>query len=151
MNSFGNILPVLLFALVLCTSVCNAGNWELYTELDGIRIEYKYADCDLERGYDQQWVLLKITNTSVDTKLVEWKSNLWYNGECKTCDVNTGEYHRTVSVDPGKTLEGTCSIYGNESLNVFVKFIDIRYQNDNREVLTKFELDNLSITTSNGR
>jgi len=151
MNRFSNILPVLLFASVLFTGVSNAGNWQLYTELDGIRIEYKYADCDLERGYDQQWVLLKITNTTGNTKLVEWKNNLWYNDECKTCDVTSGEYHRTVSVGGGKTLEGTCSIYGNGSLNIFVKFSDSQYQNPNPEVLTKFELENLTITTSNGR
>jgi len=149
MSSFRKILPSLLLASVLFTGISNAENWQLYTELDGIRIEYKYFDCDLERGYDQQWILLKITNTSGFTKLVEWKSNLWYNNECKTCDVKGQEYQRTVSIDPGKTLEGTCSIYDNGSLTIFVKFIDSQYQNPNRQVLTKFELDNLSITTAN--
>lgn len=146
MNFFRKIVLVLLFVSVLFTSVSNAGNWQLYAEIDDIRIEYKYTDCDLERGYDQQWILLKITNSSGNTKLVEWKSNLWYNNECKTCDVKSQEYNRTVSIDPGKTLEGTCSIYGNGSLTIFVKFIDKQYQNPNRQVLTKFELDNLSIT-----
>lgn len=149
MNSFRNIVLVLLFVPVLFTGVSNAGNWQLYTEMDGIRIEYKYTDCDLERGYDQQWILLKITNTSASAKLVEWKSNLWYNNECKTCNVKGREYHRAVSIDPGKTLEGTCSIYSNGSLNMFVKFIDKQYRNSNRQVLTKFELGNLSITTAN--
>jgi len=151
MGRFSNIMSVLLIASVLFTGLANAQTWQLYTEQDGIRIEYKYADCYLEKGYDQQWVLLRITNASADAKLVEWKSNLWYNDECKTCNVTSGEYHKKVSVGPGKTLEGKCSIYEDGNLTIFVKFIDSQYQNPNKEVLTKFELEDLSITTSTGR
>ncbi|HIO73026.1 MAG TPA: hypothetical protein EYN38_07995 [Flavobacteriales bacterium] len=149
MNVFRNIVAALLFISVLNTSSSNAGNWQLYAAIDGVRIEYKYADCDLEKGYNQQWVLLKITNTSASTKLVKWKNNLWYNNDCKTCHVKSQEYERAVAVNAGESLEGTCSIYSNGSLNVFVKFIDKQYQNTNRQVLTKFELDNLRITTEN--
>lgn len=148
MKAFRIIVLVFLILSVLFTSVSDAGNWQLYADKDGVRIEYKYTDCDLEKGYDQQWILLKITNTSGDTKLVTWKSNLWYNNDCKTCHVQGQEYQRSVSIKAGETLEGTCSIYSNGSLNMFVKFIDKQYQNSNPQVLTKFELGNLTITTA---
>ncbi len=149
MNYFKKLLSVLSFASILSTGMANVEDWQLYTEKDGIRIEYKYTDCDFNMGYDQQWVLLKITNTSSDALLVEWKNNLWYNNECKTCDVKSQEYHRSVSIDSGKTLEGTCSLYSNGDLTMFVKFIDKRYQNSNPQKLTKFKLASLSITSIN--
>ena len=93
--------------------------------------------------------MLKITNTSGSAKLVEWKTNLWYNNECRTCDVDGREYHRTISVDPEKTLEGACSLHSNGDLTLFVKFIDKQYQSSNPQVLTKFELGSLSITAIN--
>ncbi len=142
-------LSVLLFLLILFTSSSNAEDWQLYVEKKGIRIEFRYIDCDFNMGYDQQWILLKISNTSANTKLVEWKSNLWYNNECKTCNVEGQEYHRIVSVDSGKTLEGACSLHSNGDLTLFVKFIDKQYQSSNPQVLTKFELGDLSITSIN--
>lgn len=148
MNSVKIIVPVLFIISLLVTNVCYAENWKLYLNIDGIRIEYKYADCNLEKGYDQQWVLLKITNTTGNTKLVKWKSNLWYNNVCKTCHVTSGEYKRSVTVDAGESQEGTCSIYSNGSLNVFVKFIDEQYTSPNPQILTKFELYNLTVVTA---
>jgi len=147
MNYFRKLLLVLFFLSILSINLSRAEEWKLYTEKDGIRIEYMYSDCYFNMGYDQQWVLLKITNTSGDLLMVEWKNNLWYNNECRTCEVNGQEYQRTVSLDPGKALEGACSVYSNGDLTIFVKFIDKQYQSSNREVLTRFELGNLSITS----
>ena len=148
MNAFKSILLIFVGMSFLLSSASYAGDWKLYADVDGIRLEYKYADCNLEKGYDQQWVLLKLTNTSGVAKIVKWKNNLWYNNDCKTCGLTSQEYNRQLSVNAGETLEGTCSVYGDGRLNIFVKFIDEDYQNENIQVLTKFELDNITVIST---
>ena len=146
MRAFRNILPALLIALLLLNLEVNADKWQLYSEHMGIRIEYKYADCDLERGFDQEWVLLKITNYTKKKKTIAWKSNLWFNERCKTCDVKGQEYQRSFTLDGGKSLKGTCSVSSVRGLTIFVKFIDDGYKGANPQALTKFELVNIKVT-----
>ena len=78
MNVFKSMALIFVGMSFLLSSYCYAGDWKLYTDIDGIRLEYKYADCNLEKGYDQQWVLLRLTNTSGAAKIVKWKNKNHY-------------------------------------------------------------------------
>lgn len=146
MRASRKLIQILLIALACLCENAKAEEWLLYAEQNGVRIEYKHSDCDLERGFDQEWVLLRVTNTSGEDKLVRWKANLWYNDHCKTCEIEGQEYFSSFSINAGKEISGICSINGIKGLNFFVKFIDPQYKNTDIQILTKFELGDLSIT-----
>ena len=84
-------------------------------------------------------IILKVVNTTVVAKTIDWDIYMWYNGVCKTCDVETGEYHKTISLAANEQQQGGCSIYSNFDLCVFAQFTDVNYTR-NKQVLTKYEL-----------
>ena len=65
-------------------------------------------------------------------------------GVCKTCNVETREYHKRISLASNEEQQGGCSIYSNFDLCVFAQFTDVNYTG-NKQVLTKFELTNLRV------
>ena len=64
----------------------------------------------------------------------------------QTCNVETREYHKTLSLAANEEQQGGCSIYSNFDLCVFAQFTDVNYTG-NKQVLTKFELTKLIIHT----
>ncbi len=117
--------------------------WTTYFEKDGVTISYKYADCDLEMGYDEQRVLLKIDNNSGKKAHIIWNAHQYYNNKCLTCEDPWGEYRREFSLEPTISLEGICSIKGDNRLIIFSKWVS----QPNKTELTKFELNDINITT----
>jgi hypothetical protein len=141
-------LLLTLVAGLFISSVTFAGNtWEAYKEQDGITMKTKTLNCDPEYGFEQETILLQITNTSSVDKTVSWDLQLWYNNICKTCTDPHGEYHMTITVKAGETLEGVCSnVTGDYRLTIFSKFTDVNYTNSNPDFLTSFDLANFTIT-----
>ena len=136
------IFIISLFLLAI-TSVAQE-NWQLLRSENGIEIYYKNKMCEPEAGFDQEKVILKVVNTTVVSKTLDWDIHMWYNAVCKTCDVETGEYHKTISLAANEEQQGGCSVYSNFDLCVFVQFTDINYTG-NKQVLTKFELANFLV------
>ena len=136
------ILIISLFLLAI-TSVAQE-NWQLLRSENGIEVYYQNQMCEPEAGFDQEKVILKIVNTTVVSKTIDWDIHMWYNAVCKTCDVDTGEYHKTISLAANEEQQGGCSVYSNFDLCVFVQFTDINYTG-NKQVLTKFELANFLV------
>jgi len=134
------IISLLLLAI---TSVAQE-NWQLLRSENGIEIYYKNKMCEPEAGFDQEKVILKVVNTTVVSKTLDWDIHMWYNAVCKTCDVQTEEYHKTISLAANEQQQGGCSIYSNFDLCVFVQFTDVNYTG-NKQVLTKFELANFLV------
>jgi len=129
--------------LLASTSVAQE-NWQLLRSENGIEVYYKNQMCEPEAGFDQEKVILKVVNTTVVSKTIEWDIHMWYNAVCKTCDVETGEYHKTISLAANEEQQGGCSVYSNFDLCVFVQFTDVNYTG-NKQVLTKFELANFLV------
>ena len=129
--------------LLASTSVAQE-NWQLLRSENGIEVYYKNQMCEPEAGFDQEKVILKVVNTTVVSKTIEWDIHMWYNAVCKTCDVQTGEYHKTISLAANEEQQGSCSVYSNFDLCVFVQFTDVNYTG-NKQVLTKFELANFLV------
>ena len=129
--------------LLASTSVAQE-NWQLLRSENGIEVYYKNQMCEPEAGFDQEKVILKVVNTTVVSKTIEWDIHMWYNAVCKTCDVQTGEYHKTISLAANEEQQGSCSVYSNFDLCVFAQFTDINYTG-NKQVLTKFELANFLV------
>ncbi len=115
--------------------------WQDLWVNDQVVVQYKYADCDLEAGFDQQWVLLRIENRSNAPLTISWDLQLWFNNACKTCDDANGEYHKSIVVEAGTSVEGHCSLKSNRNLSFFSKFTT----RDNRTILTDFKLANLTL------
>ncbi len=135
---------LLLIAIVCiaCTSFAQSPTtWTQYYQSNGITISYKYADCDLEMGFDEQRVLIKIENSTDQKAHVIWDAHQYYNEECRTCEDPYGEYRREFSIEPGLTIEGKCSVYSDNRLVVFSKWVS----QPNKTTLTKFELSNLIV------
>ena len=129
--------------LLASTSVAQE-NWQLLRSENGIEVYYQNQMCEPEAGFDQEKVILKVVNTTVVSKTIDWDIHMWYNAVCKTCDVDTGEYHKTISLAANEEQQGGCSVYSNFDLCVFVQFTDINYTG-NKQVLTKFELANFLV------
>mgnify|MGYP003996622077 FL=1 len=136
------IFIISLFLLAI-TSVAQE-NWQLLRSENGIEVYYQNQMCEPEAGFDQEKVILKVVNTTVVSKTIDWDIHMWYNAVCKTCDVDTGEYHKTISLAANEEQQGGCSVYSNFDLCVFVQFTDINYTG-NKQVLTKFELANFLV------
>jgi len=136
------IFIISLFLLAI-TSVAQE-NWQLLRSENGIEVYYKNQMCEPEAGFDQEKIILKVVNTTVVSKTLDWDIHMWYNAVCKTCDVQTGEYHKTISLAANEQQQGGCSIYSNFDLCVFVQFTDVNYTG-NKQVLTKFELANFLV------
>jgi hypothetical protein len=145
-------------AFILVFSVCilnsNASNqpvetenqpteWEIYKEIDGIQIYYKYSDCiDKSLGLEQKLVLLKFVNTTDNSFSVKWQNELWYDGECWTCKANDkSEYNHKIILQKGSHLEGTCKHGENTDLQIFAGYLN----HDDTAKLTKFELKDIKI------
>lgn len=121
-------------------------SWTSYLQNDQVAIDYKFAACSQEIGYNQQKLLLRITNTGSEAITISWHTILEYNGECKTCNY-PDEYGYSITIQPNETVEGDCSLEYRHELTFFSKFVDQRYKGVPAE-LTGFEMRNLSITTT---
>jgi len=117
-------------------------NWTVYFEDNSIKIEYRLSDCDPEIGYDNQSILLRVENKTGQSVELKWHSNLYYDGECKTCDYEY-EHISVFNLTANQIVEGDCSLYSDRYLKFFVRFNDADYQKGS--VLTGFELGNLTI------
>ncbi len=141
------LLAILLLAVTATTTHAQKNDeWRTVKEENGIVVKFKYTDCDPEAGFDQESVLLQVTNTTNDVLTVDWDLQLWYNGVCKTCEDPYGEYVRTIEIGAGAVMEGTCSIRGDYRFNIFSKFTDPNFKGKNPDELTRFELANFKVT-----
>lgn len=119
-----------------------SSEWETYVDETTFSIEYRFVDCDPEMGYDQEMIILRVTNKSEDLISVGWFLQTYYSkDECRTCDYKD-EYYFTLNLNPGEILEGDCSIYSESKLKLFSQFNDKNYKKG--EQLYSFSLANLN-------
>ena len=129
---------------VNCKQADKSGQWSDYFSNDQLTIQYKFVSCDPEIGFDQEEVILKMTNHTNDELKLDWHILLEYNNECKTCDYPE-EYGYHVFLKPNQTREGSCSIHSEAfELKMFSKFLDDRAKQ--KDVLTSFALSDFQIT-----
>jgi hypothetical protein len=122
----------------------NPENWTEYFSNDQITIEYKFVLCDPEIGFDQEQVILKMTNHTSDVLKIDWHILLEYNQVCKTCDY-PDEYGYHVFLKPNQTKEGDCSIHSEAfEFKMFSKFMDDRAKQ--KDILTSFTLSDFTLT-----
>jgi len=121
-------------------------DWVVYFEDNqNFKIEYKLITCDYTSGYDQEMVLLKVTNLSTENIKFFWHAELHYAAVCKTCN-DQDEYTFGTEVPSGQSVEGVCDRSVGFDLKFFSGFNDVNYKQG--EHLTAFKLGTLTTETT---
>ena len=119
--------------------------WSTYVDLQNLKIEYKFVDCNPSMGYDQELLLFKFTNKSDAQVSIAWHAQQYYGGTCKTCNY-PDEYGFSLVLEAGESDEGSCALEAKRELVSFSKFTDINYHGE-AAPLTSFQLNGLIVTT----
>lgn len=119
--------------------------WQEYTTIDDVRIEFKRKTCTPINDREQNLILFRYTNLSNQTKTVSWATKMWRNEICVNCSrMDNPEYAHTITLAPNQVIEGDGSTKADKTLYIFDNFITlIPGMTDDR--LTDFELINLSV------
>ena len=147
--NFKNIFLYLVLALFLNTSLkaVPTDNWTNYYSDNEIKIEYQYLNCEYSDRFNQEFVILKITNLTNKQVSVSWNNESWYDEECINCsEDNANEYFNEILINANQFVTGNCST--QNSLRIFSKFSDslANMPGVKRIVkLTKFKLQNINI------
>jgi hypothetical protein len=115
--------------------------WYTYLETSELKIEYSLEDCFPNSGLDFQTVVLRFTNLTGESMELSWHIDLDFDGSCKTC--GSGEYDRTMTLEPNEVAEGSCDNESGMRLELFSKFIDPAYTKGAQ--LTAFKLSTLEV------
>jgi len=122
-------------------------NWTSYYSDNEVKIEYQYTDCQYLESFNQEFVILKITNLTNKQINISWNNESWYDKKCINCnDDKDGESFNEVLINANQVVVGDCST--QNSLRIFSKFCDKLEDMPgiNRIVkLTKFKLQNINI------
>lgn len=127
----------------IVVSTSHSEDWTVYVNELDFQIEYKFVQCDPSMGYDKEMVIFRFTNTTGNEITLNWHMEMYRGKECTTCPY-PDEYTYEISVRPNSTIEGDCSIYGNNQMRVFSHFIDANYTG-NAQPLAAFRFAHLTL------
>ena len=123
-------------------------NWTTYYSDNEIKIEYQYTNCEYPERFNQEFVILKITNLTNNDINVSWYNESWYDKKCINCsDEKSDEAFNKVYLKANEKVLGNC--IDQNSLRIFSKFSDkIENMPGIKKIvkLTKFELKNINIS-----
>ncbi len=143
MKTRASLLLIVILAGVFSAFMNSSGeNWELYKEINGVKIYTRKMDCLLQDGvHKNQYLIFKYENNTKKPMRVSGRVDVWYNGNCRSCDLDSpNEYEFSIDLPAGESREGNCS----DELPAFKLY---RKMSDSEKVmLTKFELRNLNVT-----
>lgn len=119
-------------------------NWELYKESEGLMIFTKTVEFhDSIHDLHQEFILLKFENTTENTLIINWKTEIWYNNKCINCTSDFDEHKFSINIMANQTIEG--NINSENDLKIFKRFLNY----NNKSELTNFALANLTIERLN--
>ena len=123
-------------------------NWTTYYSDSEIKIEYQYTNCEYPERFNQEFVILKITNLTNSDINVRWYNESWYDKKCINCsNEKSDEAFSKVYLKANEEVLGNC--IDQNSLRIFSKFSDkIENMPGIKKIvkLTKFELKNINIS-----
>jgi len=123
-------------------------NWTTYYSDNDVKIEYQYTNCEYSDRFNQEFVILKMTNLTNNNLSISWINESWYDNKCVNCSENkTDEASNKVLIPANQVVSGDCYIQDN--LRIFSKFSDrIEDMPGIKKIveLTKFKLKNINIS-----
>ena len=129
----GNHLPI--------TSLTT--EWQLDREVDGIQIYAKRVEChDHMNGIFKEFVMLKFVNTTSQNLRLNWEMELWYDGKCLTCGLASQEYHYSLDLEAGSSLEGSCDKQSPREVKLHLRLLNYAHV----PKLTQYNLANLQVS-----
>jgi len=136
----------LIFSIITHAEAPN--NWTTYYSDNDVKIEYQYTNCEYSDRFNQEFVILKMTNLTNNNLSISWVNESWYDKKCINCSENrTDEASNKVLIPANQLVAGDCDIQDN--LRIFSKFSDrIEDMPGIKKIveLTKFELKNINIS-----
>ncbi len=143
-----SIYLVILMFVSINSIAGSLSNWTTYYSDSEIKIEYQYTNCEYPERFNQEFVILKITNLTNNDINVSWYNESWYDKKCINCsDEKSDEDFNKVYLKANEEVLGNC--IDQNSLRIFSKFSDkIENMPGIKKIvkLTKFELKNINIS-----
>ena len=135
-----------LFSILFANSIFSqSNNWELYYSDNEIKIEYNYMICDFSSTASQEIVVFRFTNLSENNIILNYETQIWYDGKKINTEQNLDEFRKTINLENNEIITTNCKNQWKEYA-IFSAFV--HNETSERYVsLTKFELTN--ITTEN--
>ena len=123
-------------------------NWINHYSDNDIKIEYQYVNCEYSDRFNQEFVILKMTNLTNNNLFISWVNESWYDKKCINCsDKKTDEALRKIFIPADQIVVGDCNVQDN--LRIFSKLSDkIENMPGIKKIveLTKFKLKNINVT-----
>ncbi len=114
----------------------------LYKETEGIKITYTKQQKQINATEVAEYVILKIANTNTYGVKLNWKLDVWYNGNCRTCDKPAPSgYEFELDLKPGEVVTGDIN-KDDLMLKIWAKSIKPSREGG----LTRFEFSNFVIS-----
>jgi hypothetical protein len=134
------IFSKLFFPIIIFCCSFTADEKVIYSS-KGIQISYKKSECKLDNSFDQDWFLLKISNSTGKNVKVSYKVNLYnQNNECVNCSSQEDTY--SIEIKAGQSLEGFCDFKCPRALRIVSKLNDVA----TKDHYPSFKLENITIT-----
>lgn len=139
-------LSLIFIFFFLIFRVNAGGEWQLYTEKNGLQFYYKYTECHNDKeGSHKEYILFRVVNTTQLKLKAEWERRIWYDGKCMNCGSTSKEYHNILEINAGETLEACCETNTLRTLKICSRLLNFK----DSQVVTKFEFENLTVNPSN--
>ncbi|MFO8087152.1 MAG: hypothetical protein R6T91_04990 [Bacteroidales bacterium] len=85
----------------------NSSSWEKIQSVEGVDIYQKQVEVETSE-YHHSYIVFRYVNTTNKAAYLKWKLNIWYNDNCRSCDLKSpNEYEMSLALHPGETIEGT--------------------------------------------
>ena len=109
------------------------------SELASIYTEY--VECiDEANGISKAYLLINAKNKSNSPIAVSFKKDLWFDGNCVSCDSESAEYRINIQLASGETKTGSCET--SDGMRIFVRMLNLEHVRQ----LSHFELENIEVT-----
>lgn len=125
---------LILFALFWSTiSFSQQSDWEIYTEMDGVKIETRTIEC-----YGNEMLTFRISNDNNYSVSIVWHEEVWVDGVCKQTG-ESAEDKRELYLVANEVISGSCdfkkSFYIGSKINRGTRVMS----------LTHFDLNNITV------
>ena len=148
--NFRLTISTLVLSLIvnISTFAESPDNWTKYYSDNDVKIEFQYMNCEYSDRFNQEFVILKMTNLTNNNLSISWVNESWYDKKCINCSENrTDEASNIVLIPASQIVIGDCNKQDN--LRIFSKFSDkIEDMPGIKKIvkLTKFKLKNINVS-----